>query len=79
MDYTHQLNNTLSHMILHVFSSVKKSIQDLFLLEKNTVDFMTNCIKGLLRDISDIMEITNDIANIEIITGKMHLPETFLY
>ena len=70
MDYTHQLNNTLSRMILYVFSSVKKSIQDLFLLEKNTVDFMTNCLKGLLRD---------DIANIEIITGKMHLPETFLY
>ena len=66
-------------MILHVFSSVKKSIQDLFLLEKNTVDFMTNCIKGLLRDISDIMEITNDIADIEIITRKIHLSETFLY
>lgn len=66
-------------MILHAFSSVKKSIQDLFLLEKNTVDFMTNCIKGLLRDISDIMEITNDIADIEIITGKIHLSETFLY
>ena len=66
-------------MILHVFSSVKKSIQDLFPLEKNAVDFMTNCIKGLLRDISDIMEITNDIADIEIITGKIHLPETFLY
>lgn len=66
-------------MILHGFSSVKKSIQDLFLLEKNTVDFMTNCIKGLLRDISDIMEITNDIADIEIITGKIHLSETFLY
>lgn len=66
-------------MILHVFSSVKKSIQDLFLLEKNTVDFMANCIKGLLRDISDIMEITNDIADIEIITGKIHLSETFLY